>query len=361
VHIGCADAGHYYSYINTVRGGEENVAYYDPQDENHESSWLEFNDSHISKFNITKLEDECYGGSYEQDKESGFSNAREKIKSAYMLVYERRIKSPIKMLITPNAGENKNLVSFKEEEQSIIKKEFDLCRYYNTPQYDAVKEKLYESTFYDAAKDEYFIYKPFYETERLIPKKYYLEIIDDNTLLQKYQNTSDEQFIIFFDNVISLLDDTMSNLKEIKVETSVKISVTFMNFMFNILSQKDKTQLLKPAKDKFIHMIQNQPVCLIPVWDYIGRHHKQLHDLILNENELVIINNIEMLYQLFKFAYEESPENFLEASRSSEYAENIYGNAIKTLDFIINIFPKVPGRMVNRTGPIMKVIFIFII
>jgi ubiquitin carboxyl-terminal hydrolase 34 len=361
VHYGSADAGHYYSYINTIRNGNENEAVYNPSDESHATSWLEFNDSNISKFNVTRLEDECYGGNYEQDKEkeSGgwahFRSNHEKIKSAYMLVYERRIKSPVKILVEP-VVENASLVSFKEEEQSRVKKEYDICRHYDTDKYEDSKSELYAKTFYDAAKDEYFIYKPYYNTERLIPKKYYCEIVEDNTVFQKHQNTSDEQFVLFFDNVINLLDQTMSGLKEIKLETSIKISVTFMNFMFNILSQKDKQQLLKPAKDKFLHMIQSQPVCLIPVWEYISKHHKQLLDLILNENELVIINNIEMLYHLIKMAYDESPEKFLEAARSSEPSDDtIYGQAIKTLDFIISIFPKVPGRFVSRTGPIMKV------
>lgn len=50
VHIGSADAGHYFSYINSVRGGKENTMNYNPQEEAHVSSWLKFNDSRISKF-----------------------------------------------------------------------------------------------------------------------------------------------------------------------------------------------------------------------------------------------------------------------------------------------------------------------
>lgn len=50
VHIGSADAGHYFSYINAVRNGEDSKMAYDPENEQHTQNWLKFNDSRISKF-----------------------------------------------------------------------------------------------------------------------------------------------------------------------------------------------------------------------------------------------------------------------------------------------------------------------
>ena len=50
VHIGSADSGHYYSYINTNRSGNHNDLQYNLQNENHSKNWLEYNDSRISKF-----------------------------------------------------------------------------------------------------------------------------------------------------------------------------------------------------------------------------------------------------------------------------------------------------------------------
>lgn len=50
VHIGSADAGHYFSYINTVRNGENSQMTYEPNNEQHTQNWLKFNDSRISKF-----------------------------------------------------------------------------------------------------------------------------------------------------------------------------------------------------------------------------------------------------------------------------------------------------------------------
>ena len=50
VHIGSADAGHYFSYINAVRNGDDSKMAYDPENEQHLQNWLKFNDSRISKF-----------------------------------------------------------------------------------------------------------------------------------------------------------------------------------------------------------------------------------------------------------------------------------------------------------------------
>jgi len=50
VHIGTADGGHYFSYINSKRGGQGNEAEFDNKDDAHKNCWLKFNDSFISKF-----------------------------------------------------------------------------------------------------------------------------------------------------------------------------------------------------------------------------------------------------------------------------------------------------------------------
>lgn len=48
VHIGAAEFGHYFSYINVDRQGNE--------------KWLEFNDSKVKEFNVKNLESESFGG-----------------------------------------------------------------------------------------------------------------------------------------------------------------------------------------------------------------------------------------------------------------------------------------------------------
>ena len=65
---------------------------------------MEFNDSTVKDFNFSKLREDCFGG----DKKSnagggilgGFGFDSDSYgKSAYMLVYERKKKRPIKILL----------------------------------------------------------------------------------------------------------------------------------------------------------------------------------------------------------------------------------------------------------------------
>lgn len=109
VHNGNAESGHYYSYINTNRGECESAAdYLKPE----EDAWLEFNDSIISSFGFSRLEEECFGGSSEEAR-MGYMGGSEidrlierRSKSAYMLVYERKSKGmiPLKVDEVPEGG-----------------------------------------------------------------------------------------------------------------------------------------------------------------------------------------------------------------------------------------------------------------
>ncbi len=114
VHLGVANAGHYYSYINTQREGKENKMNYNPSDESHTKKWMVFNDSSVTYFNLQQMEAECFGGSANGKSEDtedliGWNkkNDWDNSKNAYMLVYERINKSPITLII-PESEINTN-------------------------------------------------------------------------------------------------------------------------------------------------------------------------------------------------------------------------------------------------------------
>jgi ubiquitin carboxyl-terminal hydrolase 34 len=68
VHIGSADFGHYYSYIDTHRGKEELF------NERLDEKWLEYNDSRIYPFSTEELEVECFGGNVENNSSAPMSS-----------------------------------------------------------------------------------------------------------------------------------------------------------------------------------------------------------------------------------------------------------------------------------------------
>lgn len=123
VHSGSANAGHYWSYINTERGMEEKSPD-DPQwASTDKEKWMEFNDSRVSDFKFENLKEECFG-----EKETGNRGGNQSYmasgfggfvsfgggagygKSAYMLFYERQRKKPIIEIVSEEeAKESDNI------------------------------------------------------------------------------------------------------------------------------------------------------------------------------------------------------------------------------------------------------------
>ena len=160
-----------------------------------------------------------------------------------MLVYERRVKSPMKIIVNEKVANDSNLISYKEEQETAIKKNYDLMYHLGKDTEKEMKQKIFNLVFYDNSKNEYYQYIPFFEIERRLPKKYYLEIIEDNNQLEKHQNMSDENSSNFFENVINLLDEAISKSKDNSEEVCDRIVISFINFIFNILSNKDKEKV----------------------------------------------------------------------------------------------------------------------
>ncbi|KAM5459241.1 putative ubiquitinyl hydrolase 1 [Microsporum canis] len=77
VHSGTAESGHYYSYIKERPSVGPN------------NSWVEFNDSDVTRFDPAKIPDQCFGGT--SDSMHTLSHVRFgcKVWNAYMLFYQR--------------------------------------------------------------------------------------------------------------------------------------------------------------------------------------------------------------------------------------------------------------------------------
>lgn len=155
VHSGTANAGHYWSYINTLRGFSEPDSASNPNwDKTENDPWMEFNDSTVKDFNFEKLKDDCFGGDKKSSGGSdlgGWSFGESSYgKSAYMLVYERKKKRPIKILLQ---GE-------------------DL---------DEEKAKGVQQIQFDEKKQEHFKYIDYRDgVEEIKPNQIYKQVFEDN-------------------------------------------------------------------------------------------------------------------------------------------------------------------------------------
>jgi len=90
IHMGVAEAGHYFSYINIER--ESDQTNYREWMQTNKQNWLQFNDSSVTPFDFSKLPFQCFG----EDSSHGEQAAQSH--NAYMLIYEKAIKQPMKIV-----------------------------------------------------------------------------------------------------------------------------------------------------------------------------------------------------------------------------------------------------------------------
>jgi ubiquitin carboxyl-terminal hydrolase 34 len=99
MHSGTANAGHYWSYINLIRGLQEKNINDLTWGDTSKDPWMEFNDSTVSNWNYKeKMQKDCFGDEKQSTQNTYASNSWSMGaygKSGYMLFYERRIKKPI--------------------------------------------------------------------------------------------------------------------------------------------------------------------------------------------------------------------------------------------------------------------------
>lgn len=169
IHVGTADAGHYYSLINTERFQKENEADEEWLDTS-KDRWMEFNDSRVSDYNFEELKGDCYGGSSGSDDWFGgmFKN-NSYGKSAYLLVYEKRFKKPVKVLIPENGVDSKVPSQIVPHGTNIQVDPKTNEKYYHIPMKDIgmfVPNKIYKEIWEDNLEFSFekLIYSPeFYD------------------------------------------------------------------------------------------------------------------------------------------------------------------------------------------------------
>ena len=185
VHSGTANAGHYWSYINTNRGLDEDK---DPNWMHTEADpWMEFNDSRVSDWEFSELKQRTFGNEKGANNSSYFGSLGDSYgTSAYMLFYERKVKKPLKILV---------------EKDNV----------------EAEKEKGTEVHF-EEAKDEHFKLAPYRTAaEGEVANDIYKKVADDN---MKFTFESDIYSTEFFDFILQIL----MSVADTEVDNATKIN-----------------------------------------------------------------------------------------------------------------------------------------
>jgi len=179
VHIGVAQFGHYISYI---RNGPV---------------WLEFNDSLVSDFDPANLEKQCFGGAVTHN----FMEVDLNNKSAYMLIYEKRVKHEFLILEQPR---------------------FPL------------DHKIFKHGVRHLGDNKHAV--DFSDFPQLIPEKIRRQVQDSNQQFMLQKNLFNEQFIDFLDNLLQMIPPDYEHPKA--------VLEVYVLFIMKILARSKQNQVL---------------------------------------------------------------------------------------------------------------------
>lgn len=396
VHIGSADAGHYFSYINSQRDGEEDTRIF-TNSANSEGFWLKFNDSNVSKFKIENLESECFGGNRGGN---SYYSRYENCQSAYMLIYERKQKVPSKIILNENfasecikeindmdnnlnniglekikqlevhqnTSKYDNFVSFNEEEKDIVNKYTDVFKQSPDPEYYNKICKIIKSTiFYDTSKKEYYSFEDFYKPnkKKVIPKVYFLDIMEDNSKFRKLKTSNDENFISFYKGLNTSLENSLKNADANNFEEAKRMCFGLISYFINL--ENDKKNIFGIISEKIEYLINKfqdsdlseQIVCHL--FNFVKNDPSstktkfKMSNLLLN-TELSIVSSICKIYsKLFTTLYSKAKGKIRSAHELEKYNNTPESLFTKLFDYLISLFPNIPRYCYSSLHPIYDV------
>jgi len=125
VHSGTANAGHYWSYINTNRGTDEKEGD-NSWIKTEADLWMEYNDSRVSDWEFKELKSRTFGNEVKANQNAYFSSLGDSYgTSGYMLFYERRVKKDLKIIVPDDQVEERKTkgddVQYDEEKKEHFK------------------------------------------------------------------------------------------------------------------------------------------------------------------------------------------------------------------------------------------------
>lgn len=403
VHLGTAEAGHYKSYINVRRNGENNVMHKDKKLFNSDKDWMLFNDSSVTLYDVKKLEEDCFGGIKKNndllnkpyDKYGNYDSDKENSHNAYMLIYERTIKTPLTILekdvetikniklkqvnIDEHTNinkdkysinnknnetrdfksiESKSLITLSNENYATFKKAYSSLECEVTAN---SRFELYKTFFYNEENKEYFYLKKFYDYNVIVNKDYLIQVEQNNNLFFNDQKLFCNQFNKFFLNLLQVINNKLNNNTDkdcSKVISNLPNTLKILfNIIYEIIIKSNTNNLLTDIGKEFNTMLSYYCKLIeskeIKLTDhnsfivYIIERKERILDLMYTDNEC--IGNL-FKYILIKIILNEfiiDKENiFIFNNNFKENIKESFNNTnnsiplgIKIIDYLLSLFP----------------------
>ena len=306
IHMGNAQGGHYVSFIDIERDGHDNELNIKSSIENDiiKSKWLKFNDSIITEFDPKDIPIESYGGLN--------NSGNENIQNAYLLIYERKKKTPIKIVLDKDIIHNisvpeKNLnndkvISFGKEQKPYINKFYDISN--SNKEKRVNEEELYSLIFHDEESKEYYSFVPYYNIDKEVLKENFIEVIEKNKKFFENQNKiienskyKDECDDILFETIhlkdFNVMDNKFSLMDKNRLILFFQEQI-FGNKIFkaNSLTIEDEQKIIINDKAKiFLEKL------ILPIINYENKDNEYNQLLQYIANILLSKTNLENIFE----------------------------------------------------------------
>ena len=356
VHLGHANSGHYFSYIDVERDGKgNNMKAWKPKEK---LKWVKFNDTTLSEYNPEDIPKDCFGGTHNnKNKNVSYENSQ----NAYLLIYERVKKTPIKVLIEEkniSEQDKKNMVVFKNEEVNSINKQYDLSRLNN----NINEEDLYNKIFYNKEINEYYKYIPYYNIPKCAPKSVYNHIMESNNSVKGITSNNNNKENIEYqqgllDKLYNIISSKIINDKILSYQANEQndiINITTFDIFQAIkkpnLTEKEKKDINYKLNILLVNVIKplindNTNIGVLENIQRVFISRERVELIFLNDERIFDEKNVILLYETIKELIEmfkiknkfqcnslfEILFNYLNNKLKSEEKRNDKNNTIKYL------------------------------
>ncbi len=216
---------------------------------------MEFNDSHIRSFeydfpcdsggSVKKLESECFGGSSDSGKDNGWSFKlfdHSSMKNAYMLVYERKLKTPLKRLV-PKEDAEKQL----NGEKALECENTALARV--------------GQIYADTKKNEFYTFVGFHDPRPKVPPGLFQEVWEDNNNFLFERQIYSLEFFKFVQDIFS---ESYSLIPDLPRPSAAEIEASMTRIaakvIYDVLSHAYYNTTIKPLTDQLVQLFAKSEV-----------------------------------------------------------------------------------------------------
>lgn len=235
VHLGQAQMGHYYSFIDT-KADTPNAA-----QSRGANRWMEFNDSVVKEFDPHNLEEECFGSNADVDVYDTYYD-QENSRSAYILVYERKLKSDITLQFSSREECERTLSKTRIPVQpSQVMEEVAEATLPAGKQQSAdcghADQIVLQSSNQPIKDTQQLTVKvkiPYYDIKGYQDPKLFQEVWEDNQKFYFQKYVSDEQFISFLGSFLQLIEIPAATAGQLKLTEQ---QTAFLKMMLELLKQ----------------------------------------------------------------------------------------------------------------------------